>query len=255
MDPDNRLVAAELEQQWEKKLCELREAQEASERLALEQTAATITPELRQQLSDLNQKLPQLWFSDQLTHEQRKHLLRSLILRVILKRIAPDQVHIKIVWISGHFSEKVVCPPIWRQVDVSNYSAILERIKQLWQKSLTDDQIAQILNDEGFHSARKKQFTGLIVLKIRHQQGWKSALYQHRGAEKIDGMWTIQGLSKKLGVPVHWFYNRIRDGFLHEPDLIRQPQGNYLILDDEQLMLKLQEAVQQTRKSPSKLHS
>ena len=188
-------------------------------------------------------------------NELRKQLLRSLIVRVILKRIAPDQVQVRIVWVSGHFSEGIVYPPIWRQVEVTNYPAILERIEQMWQQSMTDNQIAQVLNDEGFQSARNKTFTSCIVFKIRHQQGWASPLHAHRGAEKIDGMWTIQGLAKKLGVKVYWFYNRMRTGFLSEPDLVRQPQGNYLIRDDEQLMARLQKAVQQTRKSPLKSHS
>lgn len=255
VDPDNRLVAAELEQQWEEKLCDLREAQEAKERFVARPTEPTITPKLRQQLSDLNRELPQLWSSDQLTNELRKQVLRSLIVRVILNRIAPDQVQVKIVWVSGHFSQDIVYPPIWRQVEVTNYPVILKRIEQLWQQSMTDNQIATVLNEEGFRSARNKSFTGLIVLKIRHQQGWASALHKHRGADKINGMWTIQGLAKKLGVKVHWFYNRMRSGFLSEPDLVRQPQGNYLIRDDEQLMARLQKAVNQTHEPLAKSHS
>ena len=255
VDPDNRLVAATLEKQWEEKLRGLREAQEAADRFALQPTEPGVSSALRQQLSELNEQLPQLWSNDQLTNEQRKQLLRSLIARVILTRIAPDQVQVKIVWVSGHFSQGIVYPPIWRQVDVTNYPAILERIEQLWQDGLTDKQIAVVLNEEGFHSARNLKFTPLTVLKIRHQQGWGSALSQHRGAEKINGMWTIQALAKQLGVKVCWFYNRIRNGFLSESDLVRQPQGNYLIRDDEHLMERLKQEVQRTRQSPVKSHS
>lgn len=255
VDPDNRLVAAALEQQWEEKLRGLREAQEAAERFASQPTEPGVSPELRQQLSDLNEQLPQLWDRDQLTNEQRKQLLRSLMARVILIRLAPDRVQVKIVWVSGHFSQGIVCPPIWRQVDGTHYPAILERIEQLWQAGLTDKQIAAALNEAGFHSARNLNFTPFTVLKIRRQQGWGSALSQHRGAEKVDGMWTIQALAKQLGVKVCWFYNRIRNGFLSEPDLVRQPQGNYLIRDDEHLIERLKQEVQRTRQSPVKSHS
>lgn len=255
VDPDNRLVAAELERQWEEKLRLVQEAQEAADRFACQPSEPRVNLQLRQQLSDLNGQLPQLWSGEQLTNEQRKQLLRSLIARVILTRIAPDQVEVKVVWVSGHFSQGIVCPPTWRQVDVTNYPAILERIEQLWQTGLTDKQIAVALNEEGFHSARNLSFTPLIVLKIRHQQGWGSVLSQHRGAEKINGMWTIQALAKQFGVKVCWFYNRIRNGFLSEPDLVRQPQGNYLIRDDEHLMARLKQEVQRTRRSPVKSHS
>jgi len=250
VDPDNRLVAAELEHQWEEKLRELQVVQEAANRFAQTPSADSVCPQIRQQLCDLNQHLPQLWASEQLTNEQRKQLLRSLIARVILHRIAPDQVQVKIVWVSGHFSQGIVTPPIWRQWEVTNYSKILERIEQLWREGYTDNQIAQCLNEAGFHSARNLNFTSSSVLKIRRQQHWDSILQQHKGAEKIDGMWTIQGLAKHLGVPIHWIYNRIRNGKLSEPDLIRRPSGYYLIPDDEKLMIRLRHLVQQTRPSP-----
>jgi transcriptional regulator with AAA-type ATPase domain len=209
-----------------------------------------VSPQLRQQLSELNQHLPHLWSSDQLTNEQRKHLLRSLIAKVILTRLTPDQVHVKLVWVSGHFSEGIVRPPIWRQADMSNYPALLERIEQLWRQSLTDEHIAQQLNEEGFQSARNQSITAHTVFKIRHQQGWDSARSQHQGAEKINDMWTVQGLAKHLGVKVYWIYNRIRNGCLSEPEFIRQPQGNYLIRDDPHLMERLYQEVQRTRRSP-----
>ncbi|HEY9664593.1 MAG TPA: recombinase family protein, partial [Allocoleopsis sp.] len=166
VDPDNRLVAAALEQQWEEKLQGLREAQEAAERFACQLTEPGVSPELRQQLSDLNGQLPQLWESDQLTNEQRKQLLRSLISRVILKRIASDQVQVRIVWVSGHFSEGQVNPPVYQQTQVTGYSTMVERIKQLWQAGQTDLQIAQTLSEEGFRSARHPHLLPKTVLKV-----------------------------------------------------------------------------------------
>ena len=253
VDPDNRLVAAELERQWEDKLQRLRETQEAAERFAQQPVESTISPTLRQQLCDLSEHLPELWASDQLSYEHRKQLLRSLIARVILQRIAPDQVQVKIVWVSGHFSEGIVHPPIWRQADLTNYQAMVDRVEQLWREGNTDAQIAQILNNEGYRSARNLRISDYIVLKIRHQHQWGSAMYEHRLAEKIDGMWTIHGLAKHLGVKVNWFYNRIRNGFLSEPDIIRKPPyGNYLIHDDSKLMARLRCEVQRTRRPKTK---
>jgi DNA invertase Pin-like site-specific DNA recombinase len=254
VDPDNRLVASELEHQWEEKLQRLQTVQETANRFAQQPPTSSICPQMRQQLSDLSQHLPQLWSSKQLTHEQRKQLLRSLMTRVILRRIAPDQVQVKIVWVSGHFSEGIVNPPIWRHEQVTGYDAILEQIERLWREGHTDRQIAKALNDAGFRSARKLHFTNLTVLKIRQKQQWNSRVQQHKGAEKLDGMWTIQGLAMQLGVPVGWVYTRIRNGVLSEPDLVRRPSGNYLIPDDEPLMARLRQAVQQTRPSP-KSHS
>jgi hypothetical protein len=70
-------------------------------------------------------------------------------------------------------------------------------------------------------------------------------------ADKIDEMWTIHGLSRHLGVDREWFYNRIRSGFLREPDVIRKPPyGNYLIRDDTELLKRLRAEVERTRRRP-----
>ena len=91
VDPGNRLVAAELEHRWEEKLVALRETQEAAERFRQEPAAPDLDPKLRRQLEHIAQHLPDLWNSGELTNEHKKQLLRSLIARVILTRVAPDR--------------------------------------------------------------------------------------------------------------------------------------------------------------------
>ncbi|CAN5840055.1 recombinase family protein [soil metagenome] len=256
VDPDNRLVAHELERDWEDKLRQLHVVREVLERFT--QTvpeSPNITPSLRQQLSHLNQELPKLWADGKLTPEQKKQLLRSLIAKVLLKRIAPDQVQVKVIWVSGHFSEGIVCPPIWRQTETSHYADMVARIKQLWQQGQTDAQIADVLNQEGFHSARQQKVTDHIVLSIRHQQQWSSICHTYQDVEKVDGLWTIKGLAAQLGVKIHWIYNRIRNGFLTEFDLVRQPRGYYLIRDNAALMERLRLEANRTSQSQNKLKS
>jgi DNA invertase Pin-like site-specific DNA recombinase len=249
VDPDNRLVAAELERQWEAALLALREAQEAAERFAQHPPELPLSPEVREQLRHISQTLPALWASDRLTNEHRKALLRSLIARVILKRLAPDRVQVRIVWVSGHFSEGVVIPPIHRQADVSGYEEMVARIQALWQQGYTDAQIAQTLTAEGFRSARSSEVSTATVLKIRNHQHWVSRYHEHRLAKRIDGMWTIHGLAGELGVKRDWFYNRIRSGFLTAPEVIRKPPyGNYLIRDEATLIERLRHEAQRTRR-------
>jgi hypothetical protein len=200
----------------------------------------------------LSQSLPQWWASDQLGHDQRKALLRSLISQVVVKRPAPDRVEVKIIWVSGHFSEGVVIPPVLHQRHVTGYDTMVERIRQLWSQGYTDDQIAETLSAQGFRSARRDHVLPKTVLRIRKQHHWVSRYHQHRLADRIDGMWTIHGLSDHLGVGRDWFYTRIRSGFLREPDVIRKPPyGNYLIRDDAELLERLRAEVKRTRRNPS----
>lgn len=249
VDPDYRLAAAELERAWEEKLRALRQAEAAAERFAQEPGEPTLTPAIREQLLHLSQHLPDLWASDQLRHDQRKALLRSLIARVIVQRTAPDRITVKIVWVSGHFSQGVVIPPIVHQRHGTGYDTMVDRTQQLWRAGYTDTQIAETLSQEGFRSARRDRVLPKTILKIRNQHHWVSRYHQHRLADKIDGLWTIHGLSRHLGVEREWFYHRIRTGTLREPEVIRKPPyGNYLIRDDAALLARLRTAVQRSRR-------
>ena len=256
VDPANRLVAAELERRWEEALLALRTTQDSVERFQQEAVVPELTPELRRQLEHIAEALPVLWDSGQLTNEHKKLLLRSLIARVVLTRVAADRVEVKIVWVSGHFSVDYVTPPIHRQADVSRYSEMLTRIHDLWEEGKNDADIAAFLTHEGFHSARASSVKVATILKIRNQQKWVSNYHRHRMTEKIDGMWTIHGLSHELGVDRNWFYERIYKGVLQAPDVIRKPPyGNYLIRDDPALIARLRNEVHQLRQKKSKSYS
>ena len=245
VDPANRLVAAELERRWEEALVALRTTQEAAERFRQEPILPDLDPELRRQLEHIAQTLPELWDSGRLSNEHKKLLLRSLIARVILTRVVPDRVEVKIVWVSGHFSVDYLTPPIHRQADVSRYEELIVRIHDLWDAGKNDADIATVLTQEGFHGARTPHVSAATVLKIRNQHHWVSNYHRHRMADLIDGMWTIHGLAQELGMDRGWFYRRIRSGLLCEPDIVRvPPYGNYLVRNDPALIERLRRDAQ-----------
>lgn len=238
VDPDNRLVARELEKRWEEQLLALRHTEEQAERVMQQAPALPLTAAMRQQLEDIAHSLPDLWPS--LAHEDQKTLVRTLIQRVIATRQAPDRVELKIVWVSGHYSVLQVVPPIHRQADVSNYTELLDRIRRLTEAGWTDEAIARQLNEEGFHTARCLQITRAAVIKLRLRQGLVSTLHQHRCSTLIDGWWTVRGLTQEVGIPQSWLYRRLAAGALAEPDVMRAaPRGNYLIKNDPVLLARL----------------
>ncbi len=77
-DPDNRLVAAELERRWE---AALRELKDAEERLQHEQQQPRapegLSPEEREAFLRAGKKIPELWRQGRLTPQQQKAFLRS----------------------------------------------------------------------------------------------------------------------------------------------------------------------------------
>src|SRR6266446_9034065 len=230
VDPENRLVAAELEHRWEENLVTVRRVEKEAERAQRHRVLPTLTVEMRQQLEHIGQALPSLWSSGQISNEHKKRLLRSLITRVIAIRLAPDLIEIKIVWVSGHFSVAQVTPPIHRQADVSNYAEILEHISELSQNGQTAAQIAAQLTKEGYHTARRGIVTTATVRKLRLRNGWVSQLHQCRRMSIVNGYWTIPGLTQELGVGRKWLSQRIRQGFFQQADLQLLPDSRtYLI--------------------------
>jgi DNA invertase Pin-like site-specific DNA recombinase len=237
VDPDNRLVAAELERRWEAALRALAEAREAAERFAQRPREPAVDPVLRAQLSDLSTHLPELWASDRLQPEQRKELLRTLIRRVILARPAPAHIDVKIVWVSGAVTPLVVQPLRYRTTDVPNYDQFVDRVAVLSGDGYPDQVIAERLTAEGFQSARQLPVSAELVGKIRRTHHIVGVRHQFRSQEEIGDDWTIRGLSQALQVPHRWLYDRIAKGRLPAR---RHPQtGHYLIPKDPQVLISL----------------
>jgi Recombinase/Recombinase zinc beta ribbon domain len=139
VDPDYRLVAAELERRWEEKLRALRSVEEAYARFQQQPPTPPLTPEQRAQFQRVSDTLPILWHSGQVSRPQQKELLRCLITRVILKRVASELVEVRIVWISGHASLLQARTPIQRSRDVTTRDQLSARVEQLWHQGIDSD--------------------------------------------------------------------------------------------------------------------
>ncbi|WP_108523317.1 recombinase family protein [Bradyrhizobium algeriense] len=113
VDPDNRLIAAELERRWERALRELRQAEEAlTTRRATKSKSATLTPEEQNEFLALGPHLPELWQRPDVSRADKKQLLRTLIDKVVLHRITRDRIAVRIVWCGGEISELEVEPRV-----------------------------------------------------------------------------------------------------------------------------------------------
>jgi DNA invertase Pin-like site-specific DNA recombinase len=106
-DPDNRLVTAELERRWEDALRELRRAEESEDarRHVAERedgsAPARLIEELKAAFRDIGRRLPEVWDGDLLSRRKKKALLRCLVEKVVLRRLAPDTIQTRIVWKGG----------------------------------------------------------------------------------------------------------------------------------------------------------
>ena len=104
VDPAMRLVAVQLERQWEQKLQALADLQQQWHSVQA-QAVTELSPQQVEQIRQLTSDLPALWASAQTTLQERKQLLRTLVASVTLDSTRQAGVtHIALPWQTGAIS-------------------------------------------------------------------------------------------------------------------------------------------------------
>jgi hypothetical protein len=233
VDPDNRLVAAELERRWEAKLQALATTQREVEQFEQRPSPAALTPQLRQQFQTICDNLPAIW--SELSNQEKKSLLRSLIKRVILTRVEVDRVAIRVVWVSGYYSAFDVHVGTRKTSDLPFYEDMIALINQLWQQGWDDAAIAAELTAKGYHSARSEQMSTNAVLHLRLKLGWKRA--NPRDHVTMAGHLSVLELADLLGVSRTWVYGRIRRGLIPTEFITRHPEYDRIFIRNDPKLL------------------
>ena len=152
VDPDNRLVAAELEQRWETALRELQKAENSYGQTPSTHTNIPLPSTLQSAFTNIGTKLPELWSTDVLTQAQKKALLRCLIDKIVVHRVRHDTVRTRIVWKGGETSTADLPIPVSSWSDMTNADELEAKIVDLSQQGIDDQIIAKRLTKEGYRS-------------------------------------------------------------------------------------------------------
>jgi len=108
VEPENRLVARELERQWEQRLLEHRQLQEKYDRFC-DERPATLTDLERDLIRTLSSDIPRLWNVSHNTSVDRQTIVRHLIERVVITAPANTQhVDLTIHWAGGFEPENAL---------------------------------------------------------------------------------------------------------------------------------------------------
>jgi hypothetical protein len=141
VDPDNRLVAAELERRWEEALRDAKQAEAALAQAQAEngEAPAMINDALRAAFTDVGRQLPELWHGSALATARKKALLRCLIDKVVIHRAAPDTIHVRVVWRGGDASTVDVPVPVGSLAALSGHKEMAARVLDLARTGCNDD--------------------------------------------------------------------------------------------------------------------
>ena len=238
-DPDNRLVAAELERRWE---AALRDLKDAEERFRQEQKQPRAPEELsaveRQAFLQAGKTIPELWSQDRLTPQQKKAFLRSLIDKVVVHRSAPDTLHVRIVWRGGDTTTTLLPVTVGSLARLSSAAVMEKEILELAHQGQADEEIAAALTRRGYRSPKHAAVlpSTVRILRLRHRLFRKRSQSHPR---QIQGYLTVSRIAQSLGIKAHWIYDRIHNGKIQVA--IDSETGLYLFPDRPKTMTQFQQ--------------
>jgi DNA invertase Pin-like site-specific DNA recombinase len=204
-DPDNRLIAAQLEKAWEAALQRVEICQQRLEGLH------TINKEQPcPDFTGLAEDLAAAWKSPQTTMRTRQRLVQALITEIVANvDETAREVILVIHWKGGQHSELRVRKPKSGEHGCRTSEealAVMRSMAGRW----SDQDIAASLNRMGMPTGQGKTWTAHRVGSLRRVRG----IHGYRSAEK-NGEWlTLREAAAKLGVSHHQVRKLIKAGVL-----------------------------------------
>jgi DNA invertase Pin-like site-specific DNA recombinase len=192
VDPNNRLVADSLENEWNEKLSELNRVQQEYERRR-QTDRLLLDKQRRAEILSLATDFPRLWKNPNVPVRERKRMIRFLIEDVTL--IKGGNIVINIRFKGGATRTLSVPKPelIWKRNRTKK--ELIEQIDTLLDNHINSE-IANILNERGLRSGSGLELTANIVRVIVNKYGLKSRYDRLR--EK--GLLTLEEISKLLNL-------------------------------------------------------
>ena len=234
VDPDNRLVASELEKRWEQALSELKQAEDSfMVTCAQKKPAPYLSEELKSMFMNIGKHLPDLWQQEKtISQPQKKAFLRSLIDKVVIHRSAPDNAQLRIVWKGGATTTIHIPMSVSSMTHLSCAKEMEHKIIELSKAGKSDAEIANVLEASGFRSPMRQTILVSTVRTIRLKHG----IFRERPSSwsrQIEGFLTVSQIAKLIDVMPHWIYDRINKGVI-KATLTQLPQyrrGVYVFPD------------------------
>jgi DNA invertase Pin-like site-specific DNA recombinase len=210
-EPENRLVARELERRWEQALSVLRQVEEDYARFQAELPREMAAAD-RDRIRALAGDLPALWAASTTCGADRRAVVRLLIDRVELtRRGGTELIDVVVHWRGGAVSRHVVRQRVQGYRQLGRYAELRARVAALREQGKTSTQISGVLNGEGFAMPRGDAFTEGTVRRLFRQFGVSD---RRDGPEPGPDERWLPELATALGVARSVVYRWQRSGYL-----------------------------------------
>lgn len=218
VDPDNRLVADDLEADWNQKLRILAAARDERERLRKEDRAV-LSQEKRDRVLALATDFPKMWTAPETPHRERKRVARLLIEDVTLTKGSQISAQIRFKGGTTRTLTLPIPPPASKLYRTP--SALVAEIDRLLNIHHEADILPLLLKD-GFRSGEGLPVTRDIIRHIRKTFGLKSRYERLRAA----GLLTIEEMAARLCISKASVWRRVRLG--HVKAVVYNERGERL---------------------------
>lgn len=212
-EPENRLVARQLANDWEAKLATQQQLQEDYRRFCHQQPRVLPAAQA-ETIRQLAANMPALWQADTTTVTERKEIIRQLIqsIRVANEGLS-ERLHVTINWVGGSQTTGVVIHPINRLEHLSNYPQLCARVCDLGRQGYHAPAIAAALTQEGYQPPKAERFRPDTVRTLLRRLGLhrprtrpRAALEQHE--------WWLADLAHVLEMPSTTLHGWLKSGAL-----------------------------------------
>jgi DNA invertase Pin-like site-specific DNA recombinase len=239
VEPENRLVARELERRWEQALAEVRQVEADYDRFRQAQPAE-LTADERAAVLALAGDIPALWRARTTTAADRQRVVRCLVERVTATvGKETNRVAVALTWAGGWVSAHEIIRPVSRYDQLADYSQLRARIGELRDGGLSLAEIAERLNADGFRPPKRAaQFTGPMVTRLLRRGGRDPGRRPRAmtAAALAEHEWWLSDLAARLRIPTATLLGWARRGWV-QARKVHGATGSYWALwaDEDEL--------------------
>ena len=165
VEPENRLVASELEARWNGALAQVAEAE--ARLAAAGKAAEPLSERQKKELAALSEDLMALWNHPDAPIQLKKRILRTVLTEIIIDNEADSATHrLRLHWAGGVHTELRVERNKPGQHRHSADRSVIELVSEL-AKICQDKTIAAILNRLGYKTGQEKTWNASRVAGLR----------------------------------------------------------------------------------------
>jgi hypothetical protein len=167
VEPENRLVARELERRWEASLEQKRAVEEEYHRFQREQPEE-LSATQREAILHLSEDVPAIWHAPTTTVQDRQEIVRLLLNQVVVNvEGTSERVDVALHWAGGFVSRHHLFRPVPCYEQLSNYLELREQVESLRKKGESNAKIVDHLNGQGFRPPKgASQFNANMVSRL-----------------------------------------------------------------------------------------